>query len=87
MKPKWMSMDVKNIPSISYEADAVFNGYEKGWYDALEHLLKYLRDNSWYTKIIPQGKGKRIISKRVGINSEFVEGMLKQLEELSNDKN
>jgi hypothetical protein len=48
---------------------------------AQRKLLEYLRDHEWYTKVVPQGKGQRIISKKVGISREFVELMLKQLEE------
>ena len=44
-----------------------------------KRLLEYLRDHEWYTKVVPQGKGQRIISKKVGISREFVEAMLEML--------
>lgn len=54
--------------------------YTAGWADGQKKLLEYLRDHEWYTKIIPQGKGQRIISKRTGISQEFVASLLKELE-------
>jgi hypothetical protein len=87
-KPEWMQVPNPHDGDIDIFQNirlATKQGFDEGVVAGQEHLLKHLRDHQWYTKIIPQGKGQRIISKRTGINMEFVESLIKQLEQYKNE--
>ena len=82
-KPEWMQVpnphdgDIDMFQNIRL---ATKQGFDEGVIAGQERLLNHLRNHQWYTKIIPQKNGQRIISKRTGIDIEFIEGLIKQLE-------
>ena len=89
-KPEWMPVNpyIKITTNFlsqplsvkDVHCNLLSKGFDEGSIATAKKLLEYLRDHEWYTAIIPQGKGQRIISKKVGISQEFVASLLKQLE-------
>lgn len=58
MKQEWQLFKAIDIPIDDESVKGLINSYAKGHTDGQKQLLEYLRDHQYYTKIIPQGKGK-----------------------------